>query len=106
MGMPPERICCLPLDTPTLLDGVEITLIDANHCPGAVMFLFRVPPKEGSARQVRVFTSGLLCQDVRISPWIPIVRPLHERKLSLKVDWAMENLLVLKGMLLEVKLSG
>ncbi|KIM77746.1 hypothetical protein PILCRDRAFT_825184 [Piloderma croceum F 1598] len=34
----------LPLDTPTVIDlddseRVTITLIDANHCPGAVMFL-------------------------------------------------------------------
>lgn len=26
-----------------LIDGAEVSLIDANHCPGAVQFLFKVP---------------------------------------------------------------
>jgi hypothetical protein len=33
----------IPLDTPTLLElepgnHIQVTLLDANHCPGAVMF--------------------------------------------------------------------
>ncbi len=33
----------LDLDRPVIIDGVEVTLIEANHCPGAVCFIFRVP---------------------------------------------------------------
>ena len=32
----------MPLDTPITIQGVEVTLVDANHCPGAVQFLFRL----------------------------------------------------------------
>lgn len=37
MGLPAARICPLKLDTPVVIDGVEVVLIDANHCPGMRM---------------------------------------------------------------------
>ncbi|XP_024187828.1 DNA ligase 6 isoform X2 [Rosa chinensis] len=37
----------LPLGQPLLIDGCEVVLIDANHCPGAVQFLFKVPASNG-----------------------------------------------------------
>ncbi|SPQ26974.1 472e3bed-0eb1-4807-835d-5ff55159e861 [Thermothielavioides terrestris] len=53
----------IPLDTPTLLElepgnHIQVTLLDANHCPGAVMFLF-----EGNGKAV------LYTGDVRSEPW-------------------------------------
>ena len=47
MGMPAERVIPLPVDTPIAIDGVSVTLMDANHCPGACMMLFKVPSKNG-----------------------------------------------------------
>jgi DNA cross-link repair 1C protein len=53
----------LPLNTPTTLEPrpgnvMCVTLLDANHCPGAVMFLFERP---GAA----VLYTG----DIRSEPW-------------------------------------
>ncbi|KAK4453976.1 protein artemis [Podospora aff. communis PSN243] len=53
----------LPLETPTVLElepgnHLQVTLFNANHCPGAVMFLF-----EGRGKAV-VYTG-----DIRSEPW-------------------------------------
>lgn len=45
MGLPAERVIELDMDIPIKIDGVEVTLMDANHCPGACMMLFKVPCK-------------------------------------------------------------
>ncbi|CAK8542670.1 unnamed protein product [Lathyrus sativus] len=46
LNIPSPFIYPLPLHQPVLIDGSSITLIDANHCPGAVQFLFQVPFSE------------------------------------------------------------
>ncbi|DBA94095.1 TPA: DNA cross-link repair 1A protein [Trebouxia sp. C0004] len=52
MGMPAERVIPLPVDTPIVIDGVSVTLMDANHCPGACMILFKVPSKVGKPQVI------------------------------------------------------
>ncbi|KAJ8424283.1 hypothetical protein Cgig2_003265 [Carnegiea gigantea] len=43
LGVSPLLVVRLPMNEPVLIDGCELTLIDANHCPGAVQFLFKIP---------------------------------------------------------------
>lgn len=38
----PGLIQILPMDTWTELPGIRVILIDANHCPGSVMFIFDI----------------------------------------------------------------
>ncbi|KAM0902516.1 hypothetical protein ACQ4PT_019252 [Festuca glaucescens] len=37
-----EYICPLELDTEYVIDGVTVTLLEANHCPGAALIHFRL----------------------------------------------------------------
>ncbi|UJR33500.1 hypothetical protein I4U23_020945 [Adineta vaga] len=43
LGVRPENMTILPMDTFTNVHGIDVALIDANHCPGSNMFLFRFP---------------------------------------------------------------
>ncbi|OMJ10760.1 DNA cross-link repair protein pso2/snm1, partial [Smittium culicis] len=36
----PKYVCKLPLNWPILIENTLVTLIDANHCPGSVLFFF------------------------------------------------------------------
>ncbi|KZT51302.1 DRMBL-domain-containing protein [Calocera cornea HHB12733] len=79
LSVPAEYVKPLPLNTPTLLPNtgdVRVTLLEANHCPGSVLFLFSgrqtvnagdspIPsPFVGSKRAFRY----LHCGDFRACP--------------------------------------
>ncbi|KAL4231248.1 DNA cross-link repair 1A protein [Mactra antiquata] len=42
IGVDVKYINTIPLNTPTVVENVEITLLEANHCPGAVLILFKL----------------------------------------------------------------
>lgn len=43
IGIPWEKIEVLPLNQKINISGVDVTCIDANHCPGAIIILFELP---------------------------------------------------------------
>ncbi|XP_062107460.1 DNA ligase 6-like isoform X2 [Humulus lupulus] len=48
LKVPSVFVFALPLRESVIIDGSEIVLIDANHCPGAVQFLFKIPFPSGN----------------------------------------------------------
>ncbi|KAG0220599.1 DNA break repair nuclease [Mortierella sp. GBA43] len=40
LGVDTNYVKRLPMDEPTIVQGVTIRLLDANHCPGSVLFVF------------------------------------------------------------------
>ncbi|KAK9142145.1 hypothetical protein Syun_011545 [Stephania yunnanensis] len=40
IGIPWERLEVLPLNQKIRIEGVDVTCLDANHCPGAIIILF------------------------------------------------------------------
>lgn len=43
IGIPLDRLQVLPLNQKTNIAGVDVTCLDANHCPGSIMILFEPP---------------------------------------------------------------
>lgn len=57
----------LSLSEPVLIDGCEVSLIDANHCPGAVQFLFRIPGSGGGKSETYVHTGDFrYCDSMKL----------------------------------------
>lgn len=61
LGVSPCQLRELRVGEPVEIDGIEVVALDANHCPGSVMFLFCIG--SGSSRR-RV----LYCGDMRFHP--------------------------------------
>ncbi|XP_039054171.1 DNA ligase 6-like isoform X2 [Hibiscus syriacus] len=66
----PHFIFPLPLNDPVAIDGCEVVLIDANHCPGAVQFLFKVPTKNGSFERYVHTGDCRYCSSMKLNSYL------------------------------------
>ncbi|KAI4352147.1 hypothetical protein L6164_006427 [Bauhinia variegata] len=64
LKIPSQFVFPLPLCKPIEIDGCEVALVDANHCPGAVQFLFKIPVVDGK------FERYVHTGDFRFSKWM------------------------------------
>lgn len=51
LKVPSKFVVPLRLCEPVKIDGCEVTMIDANHCPGAVQLLFKIPGGDGKCER-------------------------------------------------------
>ncbi|KAI9317354.1 beta-lactamase-like protein, partial [Zopfochytrium polystomum] len=70
LGVDPQYLFPLPLNETVTVQGVQVTLIDANHCPGAVLFLFEIFSPDRST--MRYLHTG----DFRVHPILHLKNPL------------------------------
>ncbi|GAB0087750.1 DNA cross-link repair 1A protein [Sergentomyia squamirostris] len=42
----PKYLHEMTINVPVMIDGIEVIAMDANHCPGAAMFFFKLPSGE------------------------------------------------------------
>jgi hypothetical protein len=79
LKVPPKWVHGLPMDTPIVIPdtgGVQVTLIEANHCPGSCLFMFegRQTVNAGDSTYKSAYVGStkifryLHCGDFRASP--------------------------------------
>ncbi|KAI8902333.1 DNA repair metallo-beta-lactamase-domain-containing protein [Globomyces pollinis-pini] len=74
LNVDPSMIVSLPLEIPTVVQGITVTLIDANHCPGAAIFIFDVPPKKDGSKSMRYLHTGDF-RASRVHSEHPLIKP-------------------------------
>ncbi|XP_066914790.1 uncharacterized protein [Clytia hemisphaerica] len=62
----------LPMNKTVEVEGVKITLFDANHCPGAVMFLMELPSPSKRILHVGDFRANLQMTEIPLIKSRPI----------------------------------
>ncbi|KAG5623666.1 hypothetical protein H5410_008884, partial [Solanum commersonii] len=68
LNVPAQYVVSLPLSESVLIDGSEVFLIDANHCPGAVQFLFKVVVNNGKFERYVHTGDFRYCDDMKLEP--------------------------------------
>ncbi|KAI5056524.1 hypothetical protein GOP47_0028342 [Adiantum capillus-veneris] len=67
--VPKFFVCPLPMGDPVDVDSCVVTLVDANHCPGAVQFLFQVPAEKSGIFLRYVHTGDMrYSSDMKVDP--------------------------------------
>ncbi|XP_057487838.1 DNA ligase 6 isoform X2 [Actinidia eriantha] len=64
----PLFVVPLSVSEPVTIDGCEVTLIDANHCPGAVQFLFRIQGSGGKNERYVHTGDFRYCDSMKLEP--------------------------------------
>ncbi|CAJ1842765.1 unnamed protein product [Sphenostylis stenocarpa] len=67
LRVPSALVVPLPLRQPLRIDGAQVTLLDANHCPGAVQFLFALPCADGTTSLRYVHTGDFRFSNSMVS---------------------------------------
>ncbi|EOA33487.1 hypothetical protein CARUB_v10019664mg [Capsella rubella] len=71
LQVPSQFVFALPMQQTVLIDGSEVVLIDANHCPGAVQFLFKVTLEEDGGFERYVHTGDFrFCDEMRFDSFL------------------------------------
>ncbi|XP_021862658.2 DNA ligase 6 isoform X3 [Spinacia oleracea] len=70
LGVSALSVIGLPINETVVIDNCEVTLIDANHCPGAVQFLFKVPVSGGKFERYVHTGDFRFCSDMKLIPFL------------------------------------
>ncbi|KAL5743380.1 hypothetical protein ACOSQ2_026496 [Xanthoceras sorbifolium] len=70
LKVPKRFVYPLPLRERVSIDGCEVVLVDANHCPGAVQFLFKVPSGNGKFERYVHTGDFRFCSEMVLAPYM------------------------------------
>ncbi|XP_038720106.1 DNA ligase 6 isoform X2 [Tripterygium wilfordii] len=65
-----QFVVSLPLKETVIIDGCEVVIVDANHCPGAVQFLFKIPTADGKFERYVHTGDFRFCEGMKLEPLI------------------------------------
>ncbi|CAH2065724.1 unnamed protein product [Thlaspi arvense] len=70
LQVPSQLVFPLPMNQKAVIDGSEVVLIDANHCPGAVQFLFKITLENDTFERYVHTGDFRFCDSMRLDPFL------------------------------------